>query len=70
VSVSTDELTENWQSSIATKAESLLARKLTKKELAFIQNQKAFLALEAIEDRIEELSKEELKTLLNSKNEF
>jgi hypothetical protein len=68
--VSTDELTENWQSSIATKAESLLARQLTKKELAFIQNQKAFLALEAIEDRIEELSKEELKTLLNSKNEF
>jgi hypothetical protein len=68
--VPTDEVTINWQSKITAKVESILERKLNKTELSFIQKQTAYLALEAIEDRIEDLEKEELVQLLNSNNEF
>jgi len=55
-----------WHVKLVGICENKLQRKLSKVELDFIQSSKGFIALEMIEDAVNELSDIALKSYLNS----
>jgi len=65
-----ENLVNKWQKKIVAFCEVKLARKLSDKELIFIQNQNGFIGLEMVEENVHEFSIPELKSYLNSEIRF
>lgn len=61
-----DKLSKNWQRAIITLAEAKLGRSLSLQERAFVVSRQGCLALEAIEDTVQDLNGEKLEEYLNS----
>jgi hypothetical protein len=61
-----DKLTINWHMKITSEAETRLYRMLTPVEKLFIESRGSFMALEMIEDTVNNLTGEELRDYLNS----
>lgn len=61
-----DKLVVNWHMKITSEAETKLCRILTPVEKLFIESRGSFIALEMIEDTVNNLTGEELRDYLNS----
>lgn len=63
-----DMLTKNWHKKIITDAQGKLGRELSNLENTFITSREGYIALDAIEDTVKNLSDVELVNYLNSEH--
>lgn len=63
-----DMLTKNWHKKIITDAQGKLGRVLSNLENTFITSREGYIALDAIEDTVKNLSDVELVNYLNSEH--
>jgi len=61
-----DKLTANWHKAIIALAENKLSRALSSDERLFIESRLSYVALDAIEDSVNEFSGNKLESYLNS----
>jgi len=61
-----DKLTKNWHKKIVSEAELKLNRPLSSSERLFIESRGSYIALEMIEDSVNNISKHKLSDYLNS----
>jgi hypothetical protein len=61
-----DKLTKNWHKGIISKSEAKLGRSLAADEKLFIESRESYIALEMIEDTVDELTGCKLVDYLNS----
>jgi len=60
-----EKVTKKWHKTIINECQNRLGRKLTDKELSFIESRKGFIALEMITDTVKSLQGQELEQYLN-----
>ena len=67
--MSNEGIARNWQQKIISICEEKAQRTLTEEEIRFVTSRRGFLALEIIEDTVEQMQPDEMIKYLNSEKE-